>query len=470
MEAAIKRLNSVHFVGIKGVAMTALAIYCKEKGMRVTGSDVEEEFPTKESLEKVGIVPLRGFSEEHISQTHKPDLVIFTGAHGGKDNKEVLEAVRLGIQTIPHGRALGFFMEESVQISVAGSHGKTTTTAMIATILSSSAKDPSYAVGCGDIRPIGLPGHFGKGKEFVAEADEYITDPTHDRTPRFLWQHPDILVVTNIDFDHPDAYESLEEVQNAFRTLQKQQKGVAVTIINGDDPKSEILQNGKTVYCYGCTENNDFSVFDIHFQEGKTTFQVRWKKKSVGEFTLHVPGTCNISNALAAIAACHTLGVSWDEIRAGLASFNGTKRRFELVGTVGASKIYDDYAHHPHEIRASLEGIRAWYPNARIITIFQPHTFSRTKALFQEFATCFAQSDFVLIPDIYASARETVQHDVTSQMLVAEISKHKNNAYFIHDYTGALECIKKITTTGDIIVCMGAGDIYEWSKKFIEDL
>lgn len=466
------KLRSVHFVGIKGVAMTALAIYCKEKGLTVTGSDVEEEFPTQASLEKNHIQSLIGFSPDHIDTAHKPDLVIFTGAHGGRDNVEVQTARNLGIETMPHGRALGFFMDGSVQISVAGSHGKTTTTAMIATILETAGRHPSYAVGCGDIRGIGFPGHFGKGRVFVSEADEYVTDPTHDRTPRFLWQHPDILVVTNIDYDHPDAYPNLEAVQEAFLHLQKQQEGIRVSVVNADDPKSTVLLKSPTskILTYGFSENADCHPKDVNIEEGKTTFTCMFQGNNVGTFTLSIPGRFNVTNACAALTATQSLGVSWEDIKTGLLNFGGTKRRFELVGKVNGIRVYDDYAHHPHEIEATLAGARGWFPKNRIIAIFQPHTFSRTKALLSEFSICFKDSDIVCIADIYASAREHETLGMTSRILVNEIEKHHKNVQYVQDLDGVLSFLQKNKKEGDVILCMGAGDIAEWGGRIVNEL
>jgi UDP-N-acetylmuramate--alanine ligase len=464
------KLKYVHFVGVKGVAMTALAIYCKERGMTVTGSDVEEEFPTKESLEKAGIIPLQGFSETHINPLKKPDLVVFTGAHGGCDNSEVITSKRLGIEIMPHGRALGFFMDGSVQVSVAGSHGKTTTAAMIATILSNSHKDPSYAVGCGDIRGLGFAGHFGKGWEFVAEADEYVTDPTHDPTPRFLWQRPHVLVVTNIDYDHPDVYKSLDQVKNAFLALKDQEEGIAVTIVNADDPNSSLLLHGNKILTYGFSESSHFRITSVKYNQGKTVFEGELRGMAIGPFTLGVPGRHNVLNASAAICACNSLGLSWEDIIRGVSAFEGTKRRFELVGSVGTIRIYDDYAHHPREIEATLEGVRDWHPEARVITVFQPHTFSRTKALLSQFATSFRKSDIVCIADIYGSAREQKDQGVTSGALVEEISKHQRNAYYVKDMEGTIAFLKKHKKEGDMIICMGAGDIYGWGKRIISNL
>ncbi|MBI3342632.1 UDP-N-acetylmuramate:L-alanyl-gamma-D-glutamyl-meso-diaminopimelate ligase, partial [Candidatus Gottesmanbacteria bacterium] len=216
----LQQSKRIYFVGIKGVAMAALAIWAKESGKLVAGSDVGEEFPTDEELKKAEIPVHEGFDEAHLA-AFKPDLVIYTGAHGGRDNLQVQEAIKRGVASVPHGKALGMVMEGKRQISVAGSHGKTTTSAMIATILTEAKLDPSYAIGCGSIKGLGAAGHAGKGEWFVAEADEYVTDPGHDRTPRFLWQKPEVLVVTNIDYDHPDVYQDLSAVQQAFVALQK---------------------------------------------------------------------------------------------------------------------------------------------------------------------------------------------------------------------------------------------------------
>lgn len=453
----------IHFVGIKGVAMTSLALYFKERRVAVTGSDVEGVFPTQHALDKACIPITRGFSAETIQKQKNLDLVIYTGAHDGKDNTEVVTAVKRGIAVMSHGQALGMVMDGERQISVAGSHGKTTTSAMLACIFTSANIDPSYAVGCGTILGLGNPGHFGKGNVFIAEADEYMTDPGHDKKPRFLWQHPELLVVTNIDYDHPDAYANLEEVQQAFRSLQEQMTGRKTTIINHDDAPSQVLCNdGSHTVTYGYSNGSEYQITHISFEEGRTFFTVTVRGTTIGEFVLTIPGKHNILNAVAALVAAHEFGLSYEVIKKGLIQFGGAKRRLELLYTNKDIRIYDDYAHHPHEITASLDALRAWYPKNRIITIFQPHTYSRTATLLSDFAKSFSKSDIILIADIYASARETVRTDISSAKLVEEIAKNYTNAHYIKNLTGALSYIKTYLSPGDIIVCMGAGDIYEW--------
>lgn len=433
-------MKRIHFVGIKGVAMTSLAVWYKESGATVTGSDVADVFPTDEILARAKISVL-DFSSKNITNI-RPDLVIYTGAHGGRENDEVVEAEAQGIPALPHGKALGMVMQGKKQISVAGSHGKTTTTAMIATILFHAGVDPSWAVGCGLVRGLGLPGHFGRGTMFVAEADEYVTDPGHDATPRFLWQHPDILVVTNIDWDHPDVYASPSDVEAAFAKLEKQSKTVITS--------------------------RDFQVTHVSFGDERTFFTLSKNGMTVGDFTLKVPGRHNAANAGAAILACMELGISLDTIAEGLLAFGGTKRRFELVGNIGGIRVIDDYAHHPKEIMATIGAAREWYPNRRIVVVFQPHTYSRTKALLPLFAKAFGEAHEVLLTDVYASAREQDTLGISGKTLAEAVSSHHPHVFYAPGFDG----VKKLLTTHmqpqDVIIFMGAGDIYGWSKRFIE--
>ena len=433
-------MKRIHFVGIKGVAMTALALWYKEAGNKVSGSDVAEEFPTDEILAqaKISVLP---FDEKNISRVG-PDLVIYTGAHSGRENSEVAAAAVRGIPVVPHGKALGEVMNGKKQISVAGSHGKTTTSAMIACILARTGQDPSWAIGCGIVRGLGLPGHFGKGNIFVAEADEYVTDPGHDRTPRFMWQHPDILAVTNIEYDHPDAYATFGDMQAAFKALEAQSK---MTIKSADVQLSR-----------------------VSFGDGRTFFTLSEQGTKLFDFTLKVPGRHNARNAATAALVARELGLSWEQIAEGLLAFGGTKRRFEIVGETNGVKIIDDYAHHPSEIKATLAAARDWYPESRIIAVFQPHTYSRTHALMSEFARAFEKADEVILTDIYASARETETLGISGKTLVEETAKYHRNVYFAPDYAATAKRLRATMQQSDIILFMGAGDIYGWSKRFIE--
>ncbi len=448
--------NSIYFVGIKGVAQAALAIYCKEAGIRVGGCDTEEEFPTDQELAKAKISFDRGFDPKFLRKN--ADLVVYTGAHAGSDNPVVKKAEELGIRTLPHGRALGAVMEGKRQITVAGSHGKTTTAAMIATILRTAGKDPSYAIGCGSIGGIGAAGHFGRGEFFVAEGDEYVTDSGHDQTPRFLWQKPEIAVVTNIDFDHPDAYADLKAVQEAFVALQQKSEG---KIINADDKKSNVLSGTS----FGFSPMADFRVSHVGVGNERMFFTLEKNGMELGEFSLKVPGKHNVLNAAAAVAACQTLGFSMSDIRKGLLTFTGTKRRFEKIGESNGIIFYDDYAHHPAEIRATLAGAKAWYPGKNIIAVFQPHTYSRTKALLGDFSRSFADADEVILTDVYASAREHDTLGITGKTLVAETLKHHKNVRYGENFLDVVGILDREAKPGDIVILMGAGNIYMWGRR-----
>ena len=452
-------MKHAHLVGIKGVAMAALAVYLTQSGIKATGSDVEEDFPTKEELK--GIRVFTGFDGSRI-QTIKPDVVYYTGAHGGRENPEVVAALQANIQALPHGQALGSMMKGSRQIVVAGSHGKTTTSAMIASLLSHAGAKPSYAIGCGSITGMGEAGHKGKGDWFVAEGDEYITDPGHDPTPRFLWLEPDILVVTNIDYDHPDAYTDLASVQSAFVTLAKKSKEI---IVNADDANSRVLESELT---YGFSPASNFWITHVGVGEERTFFALEERGMKLGEFTLKVPGRHNVLNAVAAMIAAHQAGVDWSALKRGILEFTGTKRRFEKIGERRGVIFYDDYAHHPAEIRATLAAARSWYADRRIIVVFQPHTYSRTKALLTEFAQSFGDANVVILTDIYASARETHSLGIDGTTLATEAAKHHGNVLYAKDKSTVSSVISKTLEASDVVICMGAGDIYNWEKEIYE--
>lgn len=454
-----------HLVGIKGVAMAALAVYLSEAGYTVTGSDVPEHFPTQDELETKGIRVEAGFDASRVQGVNKPDVLYYTGAHGGRDNVEVVAAKNAGVPVYPHGQALGNIMENSRAIVVAGSHGKTTTSAMIAALLTHAKFRPSYAIGCGSIGGLGAAGHKGESDWFIAEGDEYITDPTHDATPRFLWLTPEILVVTNIDYDHPDAYADLRKVQDAFVTLQQKS---GVTIYNADDKNSVVLMGSGKVISYGFSPNAEYRITRVADGRERMFFSLEERGVSLGEFTLKVPGKHNVLNATAAMIAAHIAGVSWDVLRESLLTFTGTKRRFERLGSENGVMWYDDYAHHPTEIAATLKAARMWYPDSRIIAVFQPHTYSRTKSLLGEFGRAFADCDTVLLTDIYASAREHDTLGINGNTLVLETAKNHRDVHFVKDKNAIVEKLKALIKPGDVVVFMGAGDIYNWEGEIIE--
>lgn len=465
MTTAHKKTTHAHLVGIKGVAMASLAVYLTQSGVRVSGSDVPEDFPTQEALVSAGISVLPGFDPDRIQGSDRPDVVYYTGAHGGRDNPEVKAAIAEQIPTYPHGAALGEIMSGSRQIVVSGSHGKTTTSAMVAVLLTHAKYYPSFAIGCGSIPGIGEAGHKGKGDWFVAEGDEYVTDPSHDATPRFLWLKPEILVVTNVDYDHPDAYADLASVQEAFRAIAAKSK---ITIRNADDPNSRVLKEGSNVITYGFSPTAEYRISHVGTGAARTFFTLEERGVHLGEFTLKVPGAHNASNATAAMIAAHLAGASWDKLREGLLQFTGTKRRFEKLASRGSVTFYDDYAHHPTEIAATLKAARSWYGTQRIVAVFQPHTYSRTKTLLSEFGRCFSDADTVILTDIYASAREQDTLGITGMTLVLEASKYHRDIRYASDKVAVIDTLTTAVNAGDIVICMGAGDIYNWEEDIIQ--
>jgi len=449
---SMRRIKLIHFVGIKGVGMTPLAIIAKEAGITVSGSDIADEFITDIALKKAGISPQIGFAKENVGNV---DLVITTGAHGGFKNIEVLEAKRKKIKVITQGEAVGIFMNGEIfgrkftGISVTGTHGKTTTSAMIATLLKVNNFDPSYLIGTAGALSLGAPGHYGKGEYFVAEADEYMTEPTFDKTIKHLWQHPKIAVITNIEFDHPDAYKSLDETREQFLKFAKQLPQDGILITCGDDPQVQKLLSkfkGKKI-TYGFTKQNDYVVGEI-----------------LKDIQLSVFGNHNRLNAAAAFIVGLKIGLSKGQIKKGLLQFKGSKRRSEFIGTLpSGAQLFDDYAHHPTEIQKTLKAFREKFPNSKIVCIFQPHTYSRTKILFEQFSRSFVDIDKVILTNIYASLREKPDLSVSMQKLADLIGE---KALFLPSLANVVRYIDTQSYGKNVVlITMGAGDIYKISEK-----
>ncbi len=467
--------KKVHFVGIKGVGMTALAIIAKQAGFVVSGSDIAQEFITDETLKKADIEPFVSFSKDHI--TSDIDLVIATGAHGGYDNVEVKTAKEKHVPVFMQGQAVGEFMKGElfgrsyIGISVTGTHGKTTTTAMIATMLANAGKDPSYIIGTSNVPSLGHPGHFGKGEHFVAEADEYATEPVYDKTPKFLWQHPKIAVFTNIEHDHPDLYPTIDDVREAFLQFANSLSKDATLIACGDDPQiQKLIKNysGKVI-TYGKGKENDYVLSNVQSNNGKTLFSVFHKESHVGDFLLNISGEHNALNALSAIVVGSFIGLSKEEITKGLLAFSGSKRRFEYVGKLGTGALlYDDYAHHPTEIKKTLEAFRDAFPDKKIVCIFQPHTYSRTKSLFNEFSQSFKAADVVVLVDIYPSLREVPDPMVSSEKLAGAVRAVWQDVVYKKTLSDVTEYLTQQNFKEDtVVITMGAGDIYKIAETLV---
>ncbi len=438
-------MRHVHLVGIGGIGLSAIAKILLAQGDEVSGSDLKAS-PITEELAKQGAKIFIGHRAENIGDA---DLVLITSAvHEG--NPEVIEAKRRRIRVVKRYDFFPELTKDKRVIAVAGTHGKTTTTAMIASVLMRAGLDPSVIVG-GRIPELAGNARAGKGDYFVIEADEY------DRA--FLGLHPYIAVVTAIEMDHPDIFANVDQVASAFRVFLSQVDRGGAVIACGDNEvvERELKMVECEVVLYGFGANNDYRAFDaIPNKEGGMDFQVSQRNDEVTNFTLRVPGKHNVLNSLAAVAVADRVGVDRETTRRVLQYFIAAERRFEVKGDFGGVTIVDDYAHHPTEIRATLAAARDRYDGRAIWAIFQPHTYSRTKFLLDDFAQAFQDADHVIVTDIFA-AREQNDLGISSRDLVARMQH--NDARFIAAVGEAVDYLTKNLKPGDVLITLGAGDV-----------
>lgn len=457
----LTKISHIHFTGIKGVGMTAAALCFQDMGKTVSGSDVEYDFVTKNVLSQRNIIPKIGFKPENIPD--KTNVLVYTGAHQGMNNPEVVAAQNRNIPTISHAHAVGLLTQSKTTISVCGVGGKTSISAMLANIFDYAGQKPSFIIGVGKVLNLQVPGKIDQGEICIAEADEYVVSPGSDNTPRFMYQNPETIICTNIAHDHPDAYPSIADTRNAFSTFFQKitDKPTGSLILNGDSPEIRNLTQAfaNTTY-YGLkSEGNDWWIKESYFGDTKQLVTFASSQEEI-KLTLSVPGDFNAQNALAAFIAARKYGVDTKDIIQALQLFRGSMRRFEKIGEANGIVYYDDYAHHPTEIIATLKAAKQWLPLKRIVVVFQPHTFSRTKALLSDFATSFTYADQVFITDIYASEREEVDSDISAEILAQAVSQHHPSVkYLPKDQT--IDTLKAVLKPGDALFTMGAGNIYQ---------
>ncbi len=468
----IKEYKKIHFTGIKGVGMTALALCCKDIGIKLSGSDIKETFVTDAVLSKANIDCQPGFDKKRIMDT---ELCIFTGAHRGEENIEVQAAKNSNIPVMPHAEALASLMEHKKGISVCGVGGKTTTTAMISTLFSFAGLNPSYAIGVGEIPGLGFPGKYSStGKHFIAEADEYFTSP-QDKTPRFMYQNPETIVLTNIEYDHPDVYKNLDHTLSAFANFidKLPEKGRIIACADNKNNKKLLKKlNKNNVITYGFSENSNFQIIEHRQINKKNIFSLKCKEKNIlmKNIELNVPGKFNVLNASAALIVGLENNIDKQSLKKGIEGFKGTKRRFELIKRFNNLVIYDDYAHHPMEIEKTLQAAKKWEKNKEIIAIFQPHTYSRTKKFLNEFSKSFNSADQVIIVDIYSSSREAKDPEVSGQLLAEKIKANNPQTVYLPGKKELCHYLGKKDFKNSLILTMGAGNIFLWHKEMIECL
>lgn len=469
----LKQSKKVFFLGIKGVAMTNLAVFLKKMGKEVTGCDLEEVFITDALLDKNGISFDRGF-DKFVGQD--VDLVVYSAAHGGISNPIVKDAVKKrGIKIIHQADLIGELMNEfDVNIAVSGCHGKTTTSSFISYALHELKALPSYLVGVPFFS--GYPGvDFHSKKYFVVEADEYGVNPPVDLTPKFHKLNPDYIVTTNIDFDHPDVYKDLQQTKEAYLKFFKKALGKKIKtpfIFQSDDKNlmevASLLPKGSYITS-GYDESADYRIINPRIDEDYSYFELEETKtrKSLGTFKISIPGKMNIGNAAAVILTLMKLGYDVDRIRKAIIGFTGSERRFEKVYKNENLFLYDDYAHHPREIETTIAAAKEKFPKRRIIVIFQPHTFSRTASLITDFAKKLSKADLVLLLPIFASAREDASKFNITSSDIANKAGNKDRVYAFGDKSDLLDYLKKIAKPKDVVFTMGAGDVYKLKDEII---
>ena len=443
------RVRHIHFVGVGGVGMSGLAEILRSLEFDVSGSDMKESSTTRR-LESLGVRVDVGHRSENVRGV---DVVVFSSAIK-PTNPEILEARALGIPVIPRAEMLAELMRVKYGVAIAGSHGKTTTTSLVATVLRAAGLDPTVVVG-GKMAALGSNARLGAGDLLVAEADE--SDGS------FLRLTPTIGVVTNIDPEHLDHYGSLDRLKSAFIEFAAGVPFYGLAVLCLDHPQvQDILPSIQRRHVtYGISPQADYCARGIHFRGLETSFNAYRRGVPLGGFTVRMPGAHNVLNCLATIAVADELEVPLDVTKQALATFDGVARRFTIVGVVDNITMVDDYGHHPAEIRATLDAARRAFPgdDRRVVVAFQPHRYTRTKDLFHDFTRCFNQCDVLVVTDVYAAGEAPIP-GASSERLVQAIREHgHHDARYIADKAELPEALEKIVRPGDIVIAQGAGDI-----------
>jgi UDP-N-acetylmuramate--alanine ligase len=450
-----RRIQHVHFVGIGGSGMSGIAEVLLNLGYTVSGSDLKRN-ATTDHLAALGARVLEGHAAQHIAGAHV--VVVSTAVHA--DNPEVLRARHSGIPVIPRAEMLAELMRLKYGVAVAGSHGKTTTTSMTALVLDRGGLDPTVVVG-GRVGVLGSGARLGRGEFLVAEADE------SDRS--FLKLSPTLAVVTNIDREHLDNYRGLEDIQNAFVSfVNKVPFYGAVVLCLDDGPAQDILPRvERRVVTYGLSPQAQVSAREVEVLPRESRFTVVADQTALGQVHLPVPGAHNVLNALAAVAVGLDLGVSFDQIAAGLGAFSGVDRRFQIRGEVKGLTVVDDYGHHPTEIRATLETLRRYADTRRTVVLFQPHRFTRTQALWDEFCRAFHLADVLLVTDIYPASESPIPGVTAEALVEALVEKGHRHASYAGPLASATQHLVAEARPDDVVLTLGAGSVWTAGEELL---
>ncbi|MEJ2037306.1 MAG: UDP-N-acetylmuramate--L-alanine ligase [Desulfosarcinaceae bacterium] len=445
----------IHFVGIGGIGMSGIAELLLNLGYRVSGSDLRRTDITQR-LENLGGMVYEGHAAEQIQDA---DVVVVSSAID-ESNPEVNAAIKSSLPVIPRAEMLAELMRLKYSVAVAGAHGKTTTTSLVASVLGAGGLDPTVVIG-GKLKSIGSNAVLGQGDYIVAEADE--SDGS------FLKYSPAIAVVTNIDSEHLDFYKDLDDIKRVFLSFIDRIPfyGLAVLCLDNEAVQDLIPRIRKRFVTYGMSPQADLQARDAITGGMTSRFKVVHHGDTLGEILLSLPGEHNVYNALASIAVGLELGIDFRQIKAALEKVEGVQRRLEVKGRTGDITVVDDYGHHPTEIKTTLAALDQAFPNQRKVVVFQPHRYTRTHALFDDFSRSFYQSDTLLVLPIYAASEKPIE-GVDSRILCTSIQAHGHkDVRFVEDLDAAAETLLAIAADGDVVLTLGAGNVYQVGEAFL---
>ena len=462
-QAALGRVQHIHMVGIGGIGMSSIAEVLLARGFRVSGSDLKRSEVTQR-LERLGATVYEGHAAEHVTDA---DVVVYSSAVKPKENPETAEAQRRRIPLIRRAEMLGELVRQKYGVGIAGTHGKTTTTSMAGLVVREAGFDPTIIVG-GKVAVFESNAVSGAGDIILVEADEY------DRT--FLRLFPVLAVVTNIEADHLDIYEGMDDIKRAFLQFCNSVPFFGAAIVCIDDPNVRDLlgQIERRVITYGMARQATVRAQQV-VQAGNTTrFGVFVEGELMGDVELHAPGLHNVQNALAAVAVGLELDVAFADIQKALARYTGVQRRFQIKGEVadsaGTALVIDDYAHHPTEIAATLSAAAKGWPQKRIIAVFQPHLYSRTRDFQAEFSQAFDDADVLVITDVYG-AREEPLEGVSGKLLADRATEHGHrDVHYVPDKAELPHYLLGLRGEDDLVITMGAGDVWLYGQTFLDIL
>ena len=466
----LDNLKKVYVIGIKGSGVVSVVQILASRGIEISGSDTQEKFFTDSILKKLGVKYFEKFRAENIP--NDVDLVIYSTAYNEENNEEFQEARRRDLEMISYPEILAELFNKKWGIAVCGTHGKTTTSAMLAEVLKNCGTDPSAVIGSKVIN-WDSSALSGKGEYFVIEADEF--------QKKLKLYEPKAAILTSIDWDHPDTFPTPADYKKAFAEFVEKIPKAGFLVVWGDS--ADTLETAKNARCeiirYGYGEENEIRINNYEMRiadqklsgEGEQKFQtfgIFYKEKGLGVFQTSLVGKHNVLNAASVIGVCAKLNLDMEKVREGIANFKGSVRRFEYIGKRNGAILIDDYGHHPEEIKATLKGARENYPDKNIIAVFHPHSYSRTEALLEEFAQSFDNADKIVVLDIYGSAREN-WGNVNSSDLVKLINKYNfSKAEYIPTISEAVEYLKDSIGENDLVLTIGAGNVFEVAEKLKE--